>query len=58
MKAAIYTYPFDVKVPSMLENKLVQVFTSGYFIFVAYMKSKSDGGLGLMDLCDKHGVPE
>ena len=45
-------------VPSLLENKPAQMFTSGDFTFVATMKSKSYGGIGLMDLCDKHVIPE
>ena len=40
----------------MLENKLVQVFTSGYFTFVAPMRPNSDEGIGLMDICDKHVI--
>ena len=57
LKATFYIDPLYGKVPSMLGNKLAQVFTSGDFIFVAPMKSKADRGLGLMDLCDEHGIP-
>ena len=41
-----------------VKNKLAQVFTSRDFIFVAPMKSKSDGGIGLIDICDDHVIPE
>ena len=58
LKATLYTYNLYGKVTSMLGNKLAKVFTSGYFIFVTYTKSKADGGIGLMDIHDKHGVPE
>jgi len=57
LKATFYTETLYRKVPSLLGNKLAQVFPSWDFIFVAPMKSKADGGLGLMDLCDEHGIP-
>jgi len=47
LKAIFYKNPLYVKVPSLLGNKLDQVFTSGDFIFVSPMKSKADGGDGL-----------
>ena len=46
LKATFYTDPLYGKVPSLLGNKLAQVFTSGDFIFVSPMKSKADGGNG------------
>ena len=46
------------KVPSLLVNKLAQVFTSGEFIFIEPTKSKVDGGISLMYLCDKHDITE
>ena len=42
---------------SLLVNKIAQVFTSGEFTFVATMKSRADGEIGIMDICDKHGIP-
>ena len=33
------------------------MFTSVDFIFIAPMKLKSYGGIGLMYLCDEHGIP-
>ena len=57
LKATIYIYPLYVNVTSLLGNKFAQVFTSGELIFVAPMKSKVDGGIGLMDLCDEHVIP-
>ena len=27
-------------------------------MYVASMKSKVDGGIGPMDICDEHGIPE
>ena len=41
-----------------VRKKLSQVSTSTKFIFVASMKSNSDGGLGLMDIYDEHGITE
>ena len=32
------------------------MFTYEELIFVASMKSKTDGGIGLMGLCDEHGI--
>ena len=58
LKANFYKNPFYVKVPSLLLNKLAQVFTSRKFMYVASMKSKVDGGIGPMDICDEHGIPE
>mmetsp|Transcript_15996 Transcript_15996/g.23839 ORF Transcript_15996/g.23839 Transcript_15996/m.23839 type:complete len:1130 (+) Transcript_15996:7540-10929(+) len=57
LKATFYTDPLYGKVPSLLGNKLAQIFTSGDFIFVSPMKSKADGGNGLVDLCDEYGIP-
>ena len=57
MEATLYTYPLYGKFPSLLGNKLAQVFTYEEFIFVAPMKSKAHGGIVLMGLCDEHGVP-
>ena len=34
------------------------MFTSGDFIFVASRKSNADRIIGVMDLCNKHGIPE
>ena len=34
------------------------MFTSGDLIFVAPMKSKVDGGIGIMNLCEEHGITE
>ena len=48
IKSTFYTDTVCGKVPSLLCNKLSQVFTSGNLIFVAPMKSKADGGLGLI----------
>ena len=58
LNATFYTDPLYGKVPSLLGNKLEEVFTFGEFIFIASMKSKADGGIGLMDICDKHGIVE
>ena len=57
LESTFYTHTLYRKVSSLLVNKLAQVFTSGEFMFVAPMKSKSDGGIGIIDLCDKHGIP-
>ena len=57
LKATFYTDPLYGKVKSVTGNKLAQVFTSGDFIFVSPMKSKADGGHGLVDLCDEIGIP-
>ena len=56
MKATLYTYSFYGTVPSLVGVKLAQVFTYWEFKFVAPMKSKSDGGLGLIYICGEHGV--
>ena len=56
LKANFYTDTLYIKVPSMLGNKLVQVFISGDFILVASMRSKEYGGIGLMDICGNHGI--
>ena len=56
LKATLYTYPLYVKVASLLGNKFAQVFTPGDFILVAPMKSKEDGGIGLTDICNEHGI--
>ena len=58
IKVAFYTDSLYVNVPSYLWGGLSQVFTSRDFIFVVSMKSKADGGTGVMDICDEHGIPE
>ena len=58
LKATLYTHPLCVKVTSLLGNKFAQVYNSGDFIFVAPMNSKSDVGIGLMDICDENIIPE
>ena len=58
MKATLYTHPLYGKVPSLLGNKLAQVFIYGEFIFIINMKSDSDGEIGLTDLCYDNGIPE
>ena len=45
------------KVPSLLVNKLAQVFTSRDFIFVTSMKSEAYVGIGIMGICDENGIP-
>ena len=35
-----------------------QVFNSRDFVFVAPMKSKTDRGIDLMDICDDHEITE
>ena len=57
MKATFYIYPMYEKLPSLLVNKLLHVFTTRELIFVAPIKSKAYGGIGLMDLCDEHDIP-
>ena len=57
LKTNFYTDPLYVKVISLLGNKFAQVFNSGDFIFVAPMNSKSDVGIGLMDICDENIIP-
>ena len=44
--------------PSLLGNKLAKVFTSRDFSFVVPMKSKEDGVIGLIHICDEHGITE
>ena len=56
LKETLYIDPLYVKVTSLLGNKSAQVLTSGEFIFIVLMKSKAYGGIGLMDLCDEHGI--
>ena len=58
LKATLYTDPLYGKVSSMLGNKFLTSVHFQDFIFVAHMNSKADGGIGLMDLCDEHGIPE
>ena len=57
LKVTVYPYLLYVKVTTLLGNELSQVFTSGDFIFVAPMNSKTDGRIGVMDLCDDNGIP-
>ena len=58
MKATLYEYPLYGKVPSLLGNKLAQVFNSGDFIFVAPMNPKAYLGIGLTYICDEPGITE
>ena len=58
LKATLFLHPLYVKLTPLLGNKFAQVFTSGDFILVVPMKSKAYGGIGLMDLFGKHGIPE
>ena len=58
MKATFYTYNLYRKVPSLLGNKLAQVFNSRNFIFVVPMNSKKDGVIGRIHICDEHGITE
>ena len=58
LKATFYTDTLYVKVPSLVGNKLSKLFTSGDSIFLTPMKSKADGVIGLMDICDKHNIIE
>ena len=57
MKATFYEDSLYGKELSLVGNKLAQVLPSRDFLFVVPMKSKSNGLIGLRDICDEHVIP-